>query len=214
MGPKDFIACSSVVVFACLSPRAFADDTRMPAPAVVSGQQSEGKVASPGDTPEAPSRWSRYKNGIEGHFSPGGPYGLLGVSYDRSVTDWFGVAIGGGMGWTGAAGAVMGRLRWPFRTFAPFIEAGMSISPRESSGCGFSMDCARASTWSWKAAMWGHAGVGLEFRAKGHSRVRVYGGAAKILNESAGTCEGSCSGVPARDIVEVPYLGVAYGYGF
>lgn len=98
------------------------------------------------------------------------------------------------------------------RTVAPFIETGLSVSPIDSRGC-FSVDCERSSTWEWTAALWGHAGAGLEVRGE-RFRFRFYVGAAKVLNESAGKCSNPnepCGSTPPADVVEVPYAGIAQG---
>lgn len=166
---------------------------------------------------ETAGPWARHPLALELHLGLFAPYGYAGVAADYSPSDYFGLTAGVGAGHTGVLVGAMGRARLPLGRVAPYLELGLSVGPHRNDGC-TSIDCESGDpTWEWDAAMWGVAGLGLESRFTDSLALRVYGGAQKILNEGAGTCDdvpGRCVGGPNHSVTEAPYVGFAVGYAF
>ena len=179
---------------------------------VTSALASEPALSEADSTP-----WSRRPLAVEAHLGLWAPYGYMGAAVDYSPWDYVGITAGLGKGDSGLLVGAMGRARLPLGRVAPYLELGLSIGPHEHSGC-MSIDYESGDgRWEWDAAVWGMAGVGVDARVTDALSLRAYGGAQKVLNESAGTCDpssGDCGTSPNHYITEAPYVGLAIGYAF
>lgn len=154
--------------------------------------------------------------------APGGPTGVAGLSFEYAPIKYVVLGVGGGWSPDGARGAFMPRLRLPLsRRFAVGVGFPFSLGPYEYSlsqveQCQFA-GCATAfrTTRTWDLAAWGHLEPNIEIRITPAAALRLFGGYAKILNDTNDRCTSTLpTGCPSNLGEQKWYGGVALGYAW
>lgn len=175
------------------------------------------------DSAPAPDPWTARRRSIslQGG-APGGPTGVAGLSFEYAPIKY--VVLGAGAGWApeGARAAFMPRLRLPLsRRFAVGIGFPFSFGPYqfsasqteqcEQSGCATGF----RTTRTWAVAAWGHLEPNVEIRLSAAVALRLYGGYAKLLNDTSDRCDSTLSGGCPSNIGEQKwYGGLGLGYAW
>ncbi|RYE94025.1 MAG: hypothetical protein EOO75_03025 [Myxococcales bacterium] len=203
-------------------------------PAMARVEPAPGAAAAPAPILVQPVRrespWKEHPLAIEGQLALVGPLGAAGVALDLSLTDWFALNGGVGVG-RGAVGSPVGRrLQFAFtpRLRIPLgnshglrlgigIEAGVSEgSYREVFGCGL-LDGSSCVNDAWKSVLWQNTNLTFEIR-QDRFQFRLFSGVATPLSsEGTRSCEHHdgkevhCSGPTSSHPWKLFNLGLALG---
>lgn len=165
----------------------------------------------PAPPPAPDSNFEARPWAIFGHFSGWGPFGVLAVSLDRSITKWGGVEAGCGFSGSFQA-AVMGRFRIPITHRVGFgVGAGPSLSPDWSLACVGCNAAEQRAQDRWRVAYFFNTEAFAESRANNGFSFRFYFGFWHLLNQTPDECTGPCD---KHDTTLAPYFGVAFGGAF
>ncbi len=175
------------------------------------------------DSAADPDPWSTRKKtvSLQGG-APGGPLGAVGLSFEYAPIKYVVLGTGGGWAPEGPRAAVFPRFRLPLnRWFAVGLGVPFSFGPYQFSEtlteqCAY-VGCAVGyrTTRTWSMAAWGHLEPNVEFRISSAVALRLYGGYARLLNDSSDRCDSTLpGGCPSTIGAQKYYGGAAVGYAW
>ena len=186
-----------------------------------------GTEAAPSAPVASASPWREHPLILEGQVALAGPLGGAGLALDYSVTDWFAVNVGAGVG-SGASDASLGqrlqyaitpRFRFPVsdsgeRVVTAGVEVGVSEgSYKTTFDCILSDECVQKA---WKHVLWANTNLFLEVRGDGFQFRAFAGIGAPVTSQVARNCENNTSNEvscasPSGNPSLVANLGIAVG---
>ena len=154
--------------------------------------------------------------------APGGPTGVAGFTFEYAPIKYLVLGTGGGWSPEGLRGAFMPRLRLPLNrwfavgfgfplSFGPYQFSASQAEQCEYAGCSTGF----RTTRTWTMAAWGHLEPNIEIRLNAAIALRLYGGYAKLLNDSSDRCDSTLpNGCPSTIGEQKWYGGFGIGYAW